>query len=230
MDRTEAFRVFCLNFLGCTKAQVFRFDVAPRNFCSVPQRVNIDWEGRGSSATLRAEPPVAEIPGRADVGLSGSRDATVTADSTRFIVTVTASSSSDEETETASRLTGSVNHPIGGIAECDSAGNFRLDVEVSTTEYTRDVVVRSITNRKFRDGFGNWTGGLCCSEPVADQQRGASWTAGWIVGYQRELPRVRRLERCYGGRRAAKYSPRRGCGSGLSVSGLWPEPGDDDGA
>jgi hypothetical protein len=134
----------CLSSSGCVGARVVRFDVAPRNFCSLPQRVNIDWEGIGSSAELRAAPPVSEIP-EADVGLSGSRDVTVN-DSTRFVFTVTASRGSDEESESASLVTGTVDHALGGLADCDAAGNFLLEVEVPATEYTRDVVVRSISN------------------------------------------------------------------------------------
>lgn len=131
---------------ACTSVGVSSFTVRPKAFCGLPQTITIEWRATGAAFELESSPAVSEIsPNPSSVTYEGVRMATVEADPTTFTLTATRSSNSVQRRETVSRLT-ATTYPLGGEAYCEGGALVRR-IEVMEDQYSREVIVRRLTNR-----------------------------------------------------------------------------------
>lgn len=133
----------CTTLFACAKPIVNSFTVSPKNFCILPQTITARWSATGDSVSLDATPQPASLP--LTVEDTGSRDIRINSEPTTFTVTAKKGRDTAQRVETVRRLTGNRHYTLWGPATC-SEGRLVARVEVLEDEYSRDVVVKRISN------------------------------------------------------------------------------------
>lgn len=128
----------------CTTPTIISFTAGPKSFCQLPQRITVKWQVVAQTITLKADPPTPELSAPRTVDPNGSLDVEVNANTT-FTLTASLEGQSATKVEMVSRLTGEKEYALGGLATCQG-GRFVHRIEVLEDEYSRDVVIRSLTN------------------------------------------------------------------------------------
>jgi hypothetical protein len=131
---------------GCNPTQppgsIALFDVTPRNFCSVPQTIRVEWAAVGSEFTLDGLPALA----RTTVGPNGPRDVSID-QTTTFNLSASSTTGSQADFRRASQMSGTQWFQVtDSRAQPCLGGGWRLRKTVRPDEYASNVVVRRLRN------------------------------------------------------------------------------------